>query len=66
MSWFVFVVRLNDLFEPADRDQIIGMRLEGIGWQQIYFPPTHLLPYMQEMLKTKPATCCFANTSRPD
>src|SRR5690606_32457454 len=24
MSWFVFVVRLNDLFQPGDRDQIMS------------------------------------------
>ena len=23
MSWFAFIVRLNDLFESADRDEII-------------------------------------------
>jgi perosamine synthetase len=53
MSWFVFVVRLNDLFEPADRDQIIrDLRLEGIGCSN-YFPPIHLQPYMQQTLNTK-------------
>jgi perosamine synthetase len=53
MSWFVFVVRLNDLFEPADRDQIIrDLRLEGIGCSN-YFPPIHLQPYMQQLLNTK-------------
>ena len=32
MSWFVFVVRLNDLFEPGDRDKIIqDLRDDGIG-----------------------------------
>ena len=53
MSWFVFVVRLSDLFEPADRDQIIRqLRLEGIGSSN-YFPPIHLQPYMQQLLGTK-------------
>jgi perosamine synthetase len=53
MSWFVFVVRLNDLFEPADRDQIIrDLRLEGIGCSN-YFPPIHLQSYMQQLLNTK-------------
>ncbi|MGD0460853.1 MAG: DegT/DnrJ/EryC1/StrS family aminotransferase [Tepidisphaeraceae bacterium] len=53
MSWFVFVVRLNDLFEPGDRDQIIrNLRLEGIGCSN-YFPPIHLQPYMQQLLGTK-------------
>jgi perosamine synthetase len=48
MSWFVFVVRLNDLFEPGDRDQIIqSLRDEGIGCSN-YFPPIHLQPYMSE------------------
>ena len=48
MSWFVFVVRLNDLFEPGDRDQImIDLRREGIGCNN-YFPPIHLQPYMVE------------------
>jgi perosamine synthetase len=53
MSWFVFVVRLNDLFEPAHRDQIMAeLRAEGIGCNN-YFPPIHLQPYIMEMLKTK-------------
>jgi len=39
MSWFVFVVRLNDLFEPDDRDQVIRiLRGEGIGLQQLLSP----------------------------
>jgi perosamine synthetase len=50
MSWFVFVVRLNDLFEPADRDQMIHqLRAEGVGAGN-YFPPIHLQPYMVERL----------------
>jgi perosamine synthetase len=53
MSWFVFVVRLNDLFEPEDRDQIIlELRRQGIGCSN-YFPPIHLQPYIAEMLGTK-------------
>jgi perosamine synthetase len=48
MSWFVFVLRLNDLFEPGDRDAIINMlRDEQIGCNN-YFPPIHLQPYMVE------------------
>lgn len=48
MSWFVFVVRLNDLFEPEDRDNVImSLRAEGIGCSN-YFPPIHLQPYMVE------------------
>ncbi len=46
MSWFVFVVRLNDLFEPGDRDDIMReLRAEGIGCE-CYFPPIHLQPYI--------------------
>jgi perosamine synthetase len=48
MSWFVFVVRLNDLFEPGDRDDVMRqLRAEGIGCNN-YFPPIHLQPYMTE------------------
>jgi perosamine synthetase len=50
MSWFVFVVRLNDLFEPQDRDSIIqDLRAQGIGCSN-YFPPIHLQPYMAAQL----------------
>ena len=46
ISWFVFVVQLNELFEPGDRDLImIALRSEGIGCSN-YFPPIHLQPYM--------------------
>lgn len=42
MSWFAFVVRLSDLFEPQDRDQVLtALRSEGIGCAN-YFPPAHL------------------------
>src|SRR5688572_27730125 len=48
MSWFVFVVRLNDLFEPGDRDDVMRLlKAEGVGCQN-YFPPIHLQPYMAE------------------
>jgi len=48
VSWFVFVVRLNDLFEPGDRDEVMReLRAEGIGCNN-YFPPIHLQPYMVE------------------
>lgn len=53
MSWFVFVVRLNDLFGPNDRDHVIQqLRAEGIGCNN-YFPPIHLQPYVREQLRTK-------------
>jgi perosamine synthetase len=48
MSWFVFVVRLNDQFEPGDRDLLMAdLKADGIGCQS-YFPPIHLQPYMAE------------------
>ncbi len=54
MSWFVFVVRLNDLFEPGDRDQVMmELRVEGIGCNN-YFPPIHLQPYMAEKFGFQP------------
>ena len=53
-SWFVFVVRLNDLFEPGDRDQVIReLRVRGIGCNN-YFPPIHLMPYMREKFGFEP------------
>ena len=54
MSWFVFVVRLNDLFGPSDRDVVMQeLRAEGIGCNN-YFPPIHLQPYMIEKFGFKP------------
>ena len=53
MSWFVFVVRLSDLFGPMERDEIIkGLRHAGIGCNN-YFPPIHLQPYMAEQFGFK-------------
>jgi dTDP-4-amino-4,6-dideoxygalactose transaminase len=53
VSWFVFVVRLNDLFEPGDRDQImLQLRGEGIGCNN-YFPPIHLQPYVAQQFGHK-------------
>jgi perosamine synthetase len=48
MSWFVFVVRLSDQFDGADRDRILeALRDQGIGCSN-YFVPIHLQPYMVE------------------
>jgi len=48
LSWFVFVVRLNDLFDGEDRDAVIHeLRGAGIGSTN-YFPPIHLQPYMRK------------------
>ena len=53
-SWFVFVVRLNDLFDAADRDQVIrDLRALGIGCSN-YFPPIHLQPYIAQKFGHKP------------
>jgi perosamine synthetase len=53
MSWFVFVVRLNDLFEPGDRDVVMReLRAEGIGCNN-YFPPIHLQPYLAQQFGYK-------------
>jgi perosamine synthetase len=55
MSWFVFVIRLSDLFEPGDRDAAMQLlRDQGIGCNN-YFPPIHLQPYMAEKFGYKPA-----------
>lgn len=48
MSWFAFVVRLNDLYGQAERDRIIeGLRRHDIGAAN-YFPCVHLQPYYRE------------------
>ena len=49
MSWFVYVVRLEDEFRREHRDQILeSLRSEGIGCNS-YFSPIHLQPYYREM-----------------
>ena len=54
MSWFVFVVRFNDLFDPGERDDVMRLlRADGIGCNN-YFPPIHLQPYMVEKFGFKP------------
>lgn len=54
MSWFVYVVRLNDQFTAADRDAILeGMRRHEIGVSN-YFPPIHLLPPYRKCFGHKP------------
>ncbi|MGP1346654.1 MAG: DegT/DnrJ/EryC1/StrS family aminotransferase [Phycisphaerales bacterium] len=48
MSWFVFVVRLNDTYTRADRDRIIeGMHRHEVG-SAPYFPCIHLQPFYRE------------------
>ena len=53
VNWFVYVVRLQDEFTQAQRDQVLEMlREEGIGCSN-YFTPIHLQPFIQEMLGYK-------------
>lgn len=49
ISWFVYVVRLSDAFDRADRDRVISaLKRQGIGARN-YFPPIHLQPLYQRM-----------------
>ncbi|MHC4698203.1 MAG: DegT/DnrJ/EryC1/StrS family aminotransferase [Planctomycetota bacterium] len=54
MSWFVFVVRLDDRYTQEDRDRVLG-RLgdRGIGCNN-YFAPIHLQPFYVERFGYKP------------
>ncbi|HCP31965.1 TPA: polysaccharide biosynthesis protein [Candidatus Acetothermia bacterium] len=53
MSWFVYVVRLNEAFTQKDRDRILnGLKQRGIGCRN-YFAPIHLQPFYKETLGTK-------------
>ena len=48
MSWFVFVVRLSDVFGRVERDRIItGMRRHEVGAGN-YFPCIHLQPFYRK------------------
>lgn len=48
ISWFVFVVRLSDSYDRAQRDGILRkLQSQGIGCS-VYFPPIHLQPFYQE------------------
>ena len=54
MSWFVYVVRLNDQFAQFDRDSIIeGLHRHEVGAGS-YFPPIPLLPPYRRMFGHKP------------
>ncbi len=49
ISWFVYVVRLSDDFNRADRDRVIAeLKRQGIGARN-YFPPIHRQPLYQRM-----------------
>lgn len=48
MSWFVFVIRLNDHFTRVERDRVIeGMRRHEVGAAN-YFPCIHMQPFYKE------------------
>jgi perosamine synthetase len=49
MSWFVYVVRLDETFTRQQRDEVLQrLRRKGIGVNN-YFPPIHLQPFYREM-----------------
>ena len=48
MSWFVFVIRLNENYDQARRDAILGKMLDRGIQVSNYFPPVHLQPFMVE------------------
>jgi len=53
-SWFVYVIRLADRFEQADRDAILeALRRAGVSCGN-YFVPIHLQPYIRQKLGTAP------------
>ena len=53
MSWFVYVVLLDERYNREDRDRILlGLRERGIGCNN-YFVPIHLQPFYMEMFGYK-------------
>ncbi len=53
VSWFVYVIRLDDAFERADRDRVIrGLTERGIGCRN-YFAPIHLQPFYRDRFGTR-------------
>lgn len=53
VSWFVYVVRLDNAFSRADRDAILqGLSARGIGCRN-YFAPIHLQPFYQGKMGTR-------------
>lgn len=48
MSWFVFVVRLSDLYASTERDRVImGLHRHEVGAAN-YFPCIHLQPFYKQ------------------
>lgn len=53
MSWFVYVILLDERYTREDRDRILtGLRNRGIGCNN-YFTPIHLQPFYVEMFGYK-------------
>ncbi|MFI4855234.1 MAG: DegT/DnrJ/EryC1/StrS family aminotransferase [Phycisphaerales bacterium JB065] len=49
MSWFVFVLRLNDRYTGVERDRIVqGLHRHDVG-SAAYFPAVHVQPQFQEL-----------------
>ena len=66
MSWFVFVVRLDDAYTQQDRDRILTrLQAAGVGCSN-YFTPIHLQPFYRERFGYKPGDFphCEALASR--
>jgi perosamine synthetase len=62
LSWFVYVVRLQDEFNQTHRDQVLEkLRERGIGCN-CYFSPIHLQPFYQSAFGYKPG--CFPVTEK--
>ena len=59
-SWFVYVIRLAERYNRADRDALIAhLREQGVGCRN-YFAPIHLQPFYVEQFGFKPGD--FPNT----
>ena len=50
LSWFVFVVRLQDNYSKENRDNILKMMRESGIQASNYFPPVHLQPFIAKEL----------------
>lgn len=49
MSWFVFVLRLNDQYTGVERDRIVqGLHRHDVG-SAAYFPAIHIQPHFQAL-----------------
>lgn len=49
MSWFVFVLRLNDQYTGVERDRIVqGLHRHDVG-SAAYFPAIHVQPHFQAL-----------------